>query len=182
MNRKNILTWEMLGILFIFSAGALLHFTFELSGEWRPMAIISGVNESVWEHFKIGFWPAFAWGIIEFFAFGRKTKNFFFAKGISFLVLPAVIAVLFYGYTIIFKIESLAIDIIIFFIAIAVAQIVSYRLMLMKEKKQVLNIIGIVLILINVILFSLLSYFPPHWAIFKDPVTGGYGIVEHHSH
>ena len=170
----------MLGILFTFMVGALLHFTFELSGFWKPMALISGVNESVWEHLKIGFWPAFVWAIIEFFVFGKKVKNFFFAKGISYLVLPVTIIALFYGYTIIFNIESLAIDIVIFFIAIAAAQIVSYRLMLIRERKISINIIGVVIIIINIILFSLLSYFPPKCPIFKGPVTGGYGIVEHH--
>ena len=179
MNRKKILSWEMFGILFTVLVGSLLHFTFELSGEWTPMAIISGVNESTWEHFKIGFWPIFVWGIIEFFVFGRKVNNFFFAKGISFLVIPTVISALFYGYTFIFKIESLAIDIVIFIIAIAVAQIVSFRLMLLKEKKLYLNIIGGIIIIVNIVLFSLLSFFPPEFLIFKDPVTGGYGIVEH---
>jgi len=179
MERKKILTWEMLGILFTFMIGAFLHFTFELSGFWEPMALISGVNESVWEHLKIGFWPAFVWGIIEFFIFRKKVKNFFFAKAISYLILPVIIVTLFYGYTLIFNIESLAIDIVIFFIAIAVAQIVSYRLMLMRERKISLNVLGAVIIIINIILFSLLSYFPPKCPIFKDPVTGGYGIVEH---
>ena len=179
MNRKKILSWEMFGILFTVLIGSLLHFTFELSSEWTPMAIISGVNESTWEHFKIGFWPIFVWGIIEFFIFGKKVKNFFFVKGISLLVIPAVISVLFYGYTLIFKIESLAIDIVIFIIAIAVAQIVSYRLMLLKERKLYLNIIGGIIIVVNIVLFSLLSYFPPECLIFKDPATGGYGIVEH---
>ena len=51
--RKKILLWEILGIIFTISIGSLLHFTFELSGEWTPMAIISGVNESTWEHFIV---------------------------------------------------------------------------------------------------------------------------------
>jgi hypothetical protein len=179
MERKKILSWEMWGILFISLAGALLHFTFELSGEWTPMAVISGVNESTWEHFKIGFWPAFIWAFIEFFVFGRKTKNFFFAKGISFLVMPLVIAGLFYGYTWIFRIESLAIDIVIFIIAIAVAQVVSYKIILTKKRKKAGNIIGAILIIAGLIMYSTLSYYAPKCPIFKDPVTGGYGIVEH---
>ena len=179
MERKKILSWEMWGILFISLSGALLHFTFELSGEWMPMAVISGVNESTWEHFKIGFWPAFIWGFIEFFIFGRKTRNFFFAKGISYLVTPVVIAGLFYGYTWIFKIESLIIDIIIFIIAIAVAQVVSYRIILIKKRRLSGNIIGAILIIAGLIMYSTLSYYPPKCPIFKDPVTGGYGIVEH---
>ena len=177
MEKKQILLWEMFGILFVFLLGALLHFTFELSREWTPMAIISGVNESVWEHFKIGFWPALIWGIIEFFVFRKKVKSFFFAKGISFLVIPAVIAALFYGYTLIFKVESLAIDIVIFFIAIAVAQIISYRLILIRRRGLYPEVIGIMIIILNIILFSLFSFFPPECPVFKDPVTGGYGII-----
>jgi hypothetical protein len=183
MERKKILSWEMWGILFISLAGALLHFTFELSGDLTPMAVISGVNESTWEHFKIGFWPAFIWAFIEYFVFGKKTKNFLFAKGISFLVMPLVIAGLFYGYTWIFKIESLAIDIVIFIIAIAVAQIVSYRMILIQREKIAGNIVGAILIVAGLIMYSTLSYNAPKCPIFKDPVTGGYGIVEHdHEH
>jgi len=179
MERKKILSWEFWGILFISLAGALLHFTFELSGDWTPMAVISGVNESTWEHFKIGFWPAFIWTFIEFFVFGRKTQNFFFAKGISFLTMPLVIAALFYGYTWIFKIESLAIDIVIFIISIIVAQIVSYRIILIQKYKMTGNIIGAIFIVAGIIMYSTLSLNPPKCPIFRDPGTGGYGIVEH---
>ncbi len=179
MGRKKILGWEMSGVLFVTLVGSLLHFTFELSGDWTPMAVISAVNESTWEHFKIGFWPALIWAFIEFFIFGRKVKNFFFAKGVSFLIMPVVIAALFYGYTLIFKIESLPIDIIIFIIAITVAQIVSYRIMLVQKRKFTGNIIGTILIIAGLIMFSTLSYYPPKCLIFKDPVTGGYGLVEH---
>jgi len=179
MERKKILAWEMYGILFIFLAGSFLHFTFGLSGGWKPIAIISAVNESVWEHLKIGFWPAFIWAFIEYFVFGRRVKNFFFSKGISFFTIPVIIVALFYGYTWIFKIESLVIDILIFLIAIAVAQIISYRIILIENRRLVGNIIGAVLIITGVIMFSLLSYFPPKCPLFKDNVTGGYGIIEH---
>ncbi len=85
---------------------------------------------------------------------------------------------LFYGYTILTGLESLAIDISIFFVAIAVAQIISYRIMIIKRYHRVLNVIGVILILANLVAFSLLSYFPPKCPIFLDPVSGGYGIVK----
>lgn len=182
MERKRILRWEMSGILFIFLLGALLHFTFELSGFWKPLAVISAVNESVWEHLKIGFWPAFIWGIVEFFIFGRKVKNFFFAKAVSFLVIPSVIIALFYSYTYLTGTEILAVDITIFFIAIAIAQVIGYRIMLIIRKLTSLNIIGAVIIVASLISFSLLSYFPPRCPIFRDSVTGGYGIIEEDNH
>jgi len=179
MERKRILAWEMWGILFIALAGSLLHFTFELSGGWRPMAVISAVNESVWEHLKIGFWPALVWAVIEFFAFGRRSRNFIFAKGISLLTIPVVIVGLFYGYTWIFKTDSLIIDILIFIISIVVAQIISYRINILQKRRLSGNMIGAVLIIAGIISFSLMSYYPPKCPLFRDGVTGGYGIIGH---
>lgn len=167
----------MTGILFIFLAGAGLHFLFELSGGLRPVAIIAGVNESVWEHLKIGFWPALVWAIIELFAFGTKTKNFLFAKGFAFILCAMLITGIFY-ITKAAGFESLPVDIANFFVSVMIAQIISYRLILVQRGYKVLNVIGVFLILACIAAFSTLSYFPPHNPIFLDPVSGGYGIVK----
>jgi len=175
INRKKILSWEMWGILFIFLIGALFHFIFELSGKNSIIGIFGAVNESVWEHIKIGFWPAFIWAIIEFFIWGRKVKNFLIAKGVSFVVIGVLITGIYYLVKSL-GIENLAIDITNFFISIPVAQIISYRLMLIQKHYAGLSIIGAVLILVSILAFSLLSYFPPGCPIFRDPISGGYGI------
>ena len=181
-DRKRILKWEMWGILFIFLIGASFHFIFELSGKNTIMGLFGAVNESVWEHIKIGFWPAFIWAVLEFFIWGRKVKNFLIAKGVSFVLIGVLITGIYY-LVVSFGIENLAVDITNFFISIAVAQIISYRLMLVQRHYKVLSIIGIVLILLNIIAFSMLSYFPPGCPIFRDPISGGYGIfpTEHMS-
>ena len=167
----------MTGILFIFLAGAALHFVFALSGDLRPVAIIAAVNESVWEHLKIGFWPAFIWAIIELFVFGIRTKNFLFAKGIAFTMSALLITGIYY-ITKAAGIESLPIDITNFFVSIAIAQTISYRLILVQRGSRVLNVIGVLLIAVNIAAFSALSYYPPHNPIFLDPVSGGYGIIK----
>lgn len=174
-NRKKILLWEMLGIIFIFLIGALFHFVFELSGKNIVIGLFGAVNESVWEHIKIGFWPAFIWAVIEFFIWGRKVKNFLLAKGVSFIVIGVLITGIYYFIKYL-GIESLAIDISNFFISIAIAQIISYSLLLVKKHHVALSIIGAILILLSVAAFSLLSYFPPQCPIFRDPISGGYGI------
>src|SRR5665647_1325818 len=94
--RKRILKWEMWGILFIFLIGATFHFIFELSGKNTIVGLFGAVNESVWEHIKIGFWPAFIWAIIEFFIWGRKIKNFLIAKGVSFVLIGVLITGIYY--------------------------------------------------------------------------------------
>ena len=93
----NIFRWEMWGILFIVILGSSLHFTFELAGGWRPLGIISAVNESVWEHLKLTFWPATFWTVIEYFCLrrsGRDTnRNFLLAKAIGAYIMPIVIVI-----------------------------------------------------------------------------------------
>jgi hypothetical protein len=177
MDNKKILLWEMFGILFIFLIGAFLHFTYELSGGLRPLALISAVNESVWEHLKIAFWPAFVWGIIEFFTIRKKVKNFFFAKAVSFLLIPVIIVAVFYSYTYFIGSSILAVDITTFFVSIAVAQIVGYRLMLIRKSYPALNILGAVLIIVMLAAFSWLTFHPPKIFLFKDP-EGNYGILK----
>jgi hypothetical protein len=120
--------------------------------------------------------------VIEFFILGRKIKNFFFAKAVTFLLIPFVIVFLFYSYTYVTGTEFLAVDIAIFFAAIAVAQAAGYRIMITRKKFLSLNIIGAVIILICLVSFSIFSYFPPRYQLFKDAVTGGYGIVEKNHH
>jgi len=52
---RSVLRWEIVGIVVISVLGSLLHFSFEWVGGWKPLGVISAVNESVWEHLNIAF-------------------------------------------------------------------------------------------------------------------------------
>jgi hypothetical protein len=175
LNRKKILAWEMSGILFIIMLGSAFHFVFELSGGIKAVALIGAVNESVWEHLKIGFWPAFIWAVVEFFVFGKKAVNFILAKGVSFTLLGILITGIYYASEAI-GIEGFIIHAVNFTVSIAIAQIVSCRIILIQKFSRALNIIGSLLVVINILAFSLLTYFPLRMPLFKDPISGGYGI------
>lgn len=58
MNKKKIKNYQIFSILFVFLLGTLLHFTYELSGNNLFIATFSAVNESVWEHLKLIFFPS----------------------------------------------------------------------------------------------------------------------------
>jgi hypothetical protein len=77
--KKSILRWELGGIAFIVVVGSALHFVFEWSGRAIPVAPIAAVNESVWEHLKLGFWPALVYAALEYSRFGKSANNFPFA-------------------------------------------------------------------------------------------------------
>lgn len=59
--------WILFGIPVVFLAAGLLHFVYDWSGEATIVGLFTPVNESVWEHLKLLFWPLFVWWMIGCF-------------------------------------------------------------------------------------------------------------------
>jgi hypothetical protein len=176
--RKQILFFELAGIVFIIIFGSILHFTFEWSGGQAVVGVFSAVNESVWEHLKLGFWPALVFALIEF-KYLNKTSNFLFAKTIGIYLIPIIITVIFYSYTAILGESILVIDILSFVIAVIVGQLVSYRLLTGKTLPYNLDMVSLIALILFGLAFVLFTFYPPELVLFQDPLTGGYGIVTH---
>lgn len=174
---KSILRWELGGIAFIVVLGVVLHFVFEWSGQAIPVAWIAAVNESVWEHLKLGFWPALVYAAVEYSRFGKSTNNFRFAKTLGIYLIPITILVLYYTYEAILGHGLLVVDISIFVVAVIVGQLVSYKLLVASPLPERLNRITPIALVVLGILFVLFSFYPLHFPLFRDSVTGGYGIV-----
>jgi hypothetical protein len=175
--KRSVLRWELVGIGVIFIAGSLFHFLFEWSGSLSPVGVIAAVNESVWEHFKIAFWPTLIYAIIEYPFLKRYVNNFFIAKAVGLYLMPAVIAAIFYAYTAIFGEEILAVDITIFFVAVALGQFASYKILTLKQWPRWLGGLGVVMVILLAAAFGVFTFYPPHLGIFRDAVSGGYGII-----
>jgi hypothetical protein len=116
---RQYLRWELVGAAFIIIAGSALHFMFAWSGYWSSVALVAAVNESVWEHVKLAFWPGLLWALIEFCVLRSNTSEFWSAKGYGLLVAPTLIVVMFYSYTALLGRNILVLDIATFMIAIA---------------------------------------------------------------
>ena len=175
--KKSILRWELGGIAFIVVLGSLLHFAFEWSGYAIPVAPIAAVNESVWEHLKLGFWPALVYAALEYSRFGKSANNFPFAKTIGIYLIPITIVVLYYAYKAILGHGLLAVDIAIFVVAVIVGQLVRYKLLVASPLPKRLNRFAPIALVVLGILFVLFTFYPPQSPLFRDPVSGGYGIV-----
>ena len=173
--RRSILTPELLGIFFIIILGSTLHFTFELSGRNPFVGVFSAVNESVWEHLKLGFWPALTYAIIEYRLLKRPASRFFPAKAVGIYLIPLIIVSSYYLYTAFLK-ENLTLDILIFIIAVVVGQLTSYKLLAWKGKSESYTGISIIALILLAFLFVIFTFYPPHLPIFQDPIFGGYGI------
>ncbi|MGD9346878.1 MAG: DUF6512 family protein [Candidatus Aminicenantes bacterium] len=177
LSKKFILQWELTGIVLIFVAGSFFHFVFKLTGQWPPVALIGAVNESVWEHLKLAFWPALIYALAEF-PFLKNTKNFWTSKSFGILSMPLAIVILFYGYTSLIGHHILWVDIALFGFAVSIGQMISFRLMTGRLLSRKVKFIGAVLLLIMILAFSLFSYLPPHFSLFRDSVSGQYGFLK----
>ncbi len=174
--KRSVRKTEYIGIAVISIVGSFLHFLFELSGSLAPVGAIAAVNESVWEHFKIGFWAAVFYLIFEFFFLRTNFRNFFFAKAMGIYSIPIVIAIVFYSYTTVIGHEILVVDILTFIVAIGISQLISYNISKILTLPKWLNWFGLALIIILAAAFVVFTYYPPHFPVFQDSVTGKYGI------
>jgi hypothetical protein len=176
--RRQALWWEIAGILFIFLAGSALHFLFEWTLCWRPVAVIAPVNESIWEHLKLGFWPGLFFAAVESAFLRRKVNNFWVGKAVYLLTSPVIIVVGFYTYTAILGDNMVVLDISLFLISVVVGQLLSYRLLVAPQVRRWARASALVAMVALVLAFSLLSYFPPRIFVFEDSMTHEYGILE----
>jgi hypothetical protein len=176
---KSTLSYELIGIVFIVMIGTVLHFTFEFSGGQPLVGVFSAVNESVWEHLKLGFWPALVWAVVEYKSINKSTNNFLLAKAVGIYLIPIIIPTLFYSYTAVLGESVLVIDILTFVISVIVGQLVSYKLLTYRELPDMLNLISLVALVSLSVAFVLFTFYPPHLPLFRDPVTGEYGLTDH---
>ena len=176
--KRSIFWYELGGMVFIIIIGSMLHFTFEWSGFQEIVGMFSAVNESVWEHLKIAFFPTLLYTIFEYRYLNKKTNNFFFAKTLGVFAILIIIPLIFYSYTIFIE-HNLTIDVLSFIFAIIVGQLVSYKMLTFKKLSKNLKLISLVALIILAIAFVVFTFYPPQIQLFQDPNTGEYGIVNH---
>lgn len=157
--------------------GTLGHFLYEFSSGSPIVGMFFPVNESTWEHLKLLFTPVFIIGVIEWFFYGKKFQNFFPALFVSVLGGMLAITASFYTYTGILGKNYMAADIMTFVIGIIAAYYIRYKILksgrLSSEKWTFAALAGFALLFV----FAGYSTFNPlRINIFKDPVTGTYGI------
>lgn len=174
---SKLLKAQIIVIIICLFLGTLLHFTYKWSGENSIVASFSAVNESVWEHLKLVFYPMLLMAIIEYPFIKNLVNNYIEAKTIGIFVAMSFIVVSFFTYTGIIGTSFLIIDILIFIASIILGELVSYRLMIRKNESTICSkILASIIIIFLLICFIVCTYNTPQVNLFKDFETGEYGI------
>ncbi len=168
---------ELIAILFSLILGTLLHFTYEWSGENLFVGSFSAVNESVWEHLKLVFYPMLIAAIIEYFFVKGVSNNYVEAKTIGIFTAICFIIVSFFTYSGIIGTSIIVIDILIFIISIILGEYVAYKLMKRENESTVTTeSLSIIILVFLLLCFIIFTYLPPEVNLFRDVTTGVYGI------
>jgi hypothetical protein len=174
---KKVLIFEIVGTVFIVFIGSAFHFTYELSGKLAVVGAFSAVNESVWEHLKLAFWPSLIWLLIEYLPLKKLANNFLTAKTTGAYLMVVIIPIVFYSYTSITGKSIFAIDITTFIVAVVAGQVISYYLLTKNQFTRTGDKFALVMLVVLGISFIVFTFYPLHMPIFQDPISRGYGIV-----
>lgn len=174
MDIKKIKNYQIFSIIFTFILGTLLHFTYQLSGENYIVAMFSSINESVWEHLKLLYFPMLLTIIMGCFYFEKNFPNFICSKTVGIIISIMFLIIFNYTYTGIIGKNIPIIDISSFFIAVILGEYIAYLLVINNFKCN--SKISILFLIILLICFIVFTYFTPDLGIFRDPIIGKIGM------
>lgn len=163
---KRLNIFLIIGSVFTVIFGTLLHFVYELSGRNIFVGIFAPINESVWEHLKLLFFPMSIWIIIGYFIFRKQFKNYI-PSAISGIISGLIlIPMWFYTYTFFTYKPILFLDIAAFIISVALAFFIMSHLLKNYNIPYLTPALGILIWDILFALFIIFSLYQPDFPIF----------------
>jgi len=173
---RALLLRELAGALFIVLAGSSLHFAFGWSGGWRPLALVAAVNESVWEHLKLAFWPGLVWALLPWRTAETRAADRLAVRGITLLLTAVLIVAIFKSYTAILGDNLLPLDIGTFVLAVLSGQLAAAALTAFGPSGPALRAFGLGLLAVQCAAYALFTFHAPDLWLFTDSRNGIQGM------
>lgn len=168
--------WRFTGVLTIAILGFLLHHVYDLTGASKIIGWFVPVNESVWEHLKLGYWSLVLFSIMEYFQVRYRVNNYYLAKLAGLLAMEMTIIMIYYGYNYVTGKDIFLLDISSYIIGVVVCQYLTYLLFRMRSFSNLVNRISLAAGIAIGVFFGAVTYYPPHIDLFKDNNNNTYGI------
>lgn len=173
--KKSFSLFSFIGFVFVSVLGTLLHFVYDWTDKKIIASLFSGVNESTWEHMKLLFFPLFVFALIERFFF-KERNDFWCVKLIGTLTGLLLMPIIFYTYNGVFGQSPDWVNITIFFVSAAVVFILENQIFKNNILKCRFPSFAFSVLCVIGLLFFVFTFYPPQIPLFKDPVTGSFGV------
>lgn len=166
---KTLKQYTVIGIIFVLITGTISHFVYDWSGQNMLVGFFFPINESIWEHMKLVFFPM----LLYTFYLNKKMKDTDPCVTSSFLfgtlVGTALIPIIFYTYSGILGYNLLVLDLLTFALSVLGGFLVAYKATQSCGFAPYEKLIKITVFLMAVAFFFF-TYFPPDIALFENPV------------
>lgn len=165
------------GFLFVSITGTLLHFLYDRSGQSFFVGLFSAVNESIWEHMKLLFFPMVLWALFQSQFNADTDCCFWCVKLFSITLGLTLIPVLYYTYTGALGVWADWFNITIFFLTAGAAFGLEHHLFRRDPACPLSPRLCCLTLYLIAGLFVIFTFFPPHIPLFQDPITGSFGLL-----
>lgn len=160
----------IIGIIVVIITGTLAHFVYEWTGNNSVAGLFVPVNESVWEHMKLLFFPMLLYAVSA----RHKLKGAYPCIGASFcfgiLAGTLLIPILFYAYTAVCGKNYFVLDIATFVLSVILAFWLTFRLAQSCRANPYAPLLYALTAALFVC-FAVFTYHPPDGKLFDDPTV-----------
>lgn len=165
---KRLKCFTIAGIFFVLITGSLAHFLYGWSGNNHIVGLFTPVNESIWEHMKLIFFPMLIYTCIIFFPCRAAYPLIVSTLCLGALTGTMLIPVFFYTYTFFLGRDVFLLDISTFILSTIIAFSVVYKYTPLRlHNKYSVVIYGLTAVVF--LCFILFTYQPPSLQIFENP-------------
>lgn len=163
----------LINTIIIYALCFLTHFGYSTFPNFIT-SIISPVNESVFEHFKMLYMTSIIFSILSLK--WTKYKNFYITAYLRAMISTIILAIIYIPLYYTFG-EVMAISLIVLFISILITELIIYKIPIKKHYHN-FNVLSAIMLIINIFIFTYLSYNPIHGNLFYDTKHKIYGIYK----
>lgn len=168
MSMKNLKQYMISGMIFVSLLGTLLHFAYNFSENNIVIGLFTPVNESIWEHTKLIFFPMLIYSLYLNKKISTEYPCISSAMISGAICGIVMIIVLFYTYSGIIGYNVAFADISIFYITVVTVFCIVYKLA-ESCKVDKYNTLLITLMIVIICLFVIFTFFPPNIPLFSNP-------------
>ena len=177
MDKKSIAVSETAGAVVIYCTAVFLHFVYPLSNGSALSILFGAVNESIWEHAKIFSAAYIGWSLLQLIWLKVHFRQYVTAKCIGLYALMGLVIGSYYAYVAFTDRNIVWIDILSSLLAVIAVQAMTYYLETGENKLKDYFAPALMLLMLYYLMFFSFTIFPPKTELFRDPVSGGFGIM-----
>ena len=174
--KRNLFFIKFGGYVFVSILGTLFHFLYEWTNESVFFAPFTAVNESIFEHLKLLYFPYLFWSIIEYKILNNEYKNYWCAKAKSITLGLLLIPTLYYTYTGALGVYAEWFNILIFFISGAVTFIFDTKFLQKNNNCRFSKKVYLIYFLTLGAVLIVFTFIPFEIPLFLDKQSKNYGI------